>query len=57
MSLLVMPARQKSISIKSVSLTSSWQIESVQDRDKYISELREQIMKELDQDSIINIEF
>jgi hypothetical protein len=49
--------KQKSISIKNVSLTSSWQIESAQDLDKYISELREQIMKELDQDTIINIEF
>lgn len=49
--------KQKSISIKNISLTSSWQIESAQDLDKYISELREQIMKELDQDTIINIEF
>jgi len=49
--------KQKSISIKNVSLTSSWQIGSAQDLDKYISELREQIMKELDQDTIINIEF
>jgi hypothetical protein len=49
--------KRKSISIKNVSLTSSWQIESAQDLDKYISELREQIMKELDQDTIINIEF
>ena len=52
------PAKKhKSISIKNVSLTSSWQIASAQDLDKYISELREQIMKELDQDTIINIEF
>ena len=52
------PAKKhKSISIKNVSLTSSWQIESAQDLDKYISELRQQIMKELDQDTIINIEF
>lgn len=51
------PKKHKSISIKSVNLTSSWQIESAQDLDKYISELREQIMKELDQDTIINIEF
>jgi hypothetical protein len=49
--------KQKSISIKNVSLTSSWQIESAQDLDKYISELREQIIKELDHDTIINIEF
>jgi len=49
--------KHKSISIKNVSLSSSWQIESTQDVDKYISELREQIIKELDQDTIINIEF
>lgn len=49
--------KQKSISIKNVSLTSSWQIESAQDLDKYISGLRNQIMKELEQDTIINIEF
>ena len=49
--------KHKSISIKNVSLTSSWQIESSKDLDKYINELREQIMKELEQDTIINIEF
>lgn len=49
--------KHKSISIKNVSLTSSWQIESAQDLDKYISDLRNQIMKELEQDTIINIEF
>jgi hypothetical protein len=51
------PKKSKSISIKNVSRTSSWQIESAQDLDKYITELRAQIMKELDQDTIINIEF
>jgi hypothetical protein len=49
--------KRKSISIKNVSLTSSWQIETAQDLDKYMSDLREKIMKELDQDTIINIEF
>ncbi|MGF7184461.1 hypothetical protein GGQ84_000544 [Desulfitispora alkaliphila] len=49
--------KRKSISIKNVSLTSSWQIETTQDLDKYISDLREKIMKEIDQDTIINIEF
>lgn len=49
--------KRKSISIKNVSRTSSWQIESAQDLDKYMSDLRAQIMKELDQDTIINIEF
>lgn len=49
--------KRKSISIKNVSVTSSWQIESTQDLDKYMSDLRNQIMKELEQDTIINIEF
>ena len=51
------PKKSKSISIKNVSRTSSWQIESAQDLDKYMSDLRAQIMKELDQDTIVNIEF
>lgn len=49
--------KKKSISIKSVSLTSSWQIEKAEDLDEYIRDLREQILKELEQDTIINIEF
>lgn len=49
--------KRKSISIRNISLTSSWQIEYVQDLDKYMSDLRAQIMKELNQDTIINIEF
>jgi len=49
--------KKKNISIKSVSVSSSWQIETVQDVDKYIAALKERILKELDEDTIINIEF
>lgn len=49
--------RRRSISIKSVNLAASWQIESPQDVDKYMAALRERILKELDEDTIINIEF
>ena len=49
--------KRKSISIKTVSLTSSWQIETVQDVDKYMAALKDRILKELDEDTIINIEF
>lgn len=48
--------KRRSISIKNVSLTSSWQIESVGDLDEYIGDLRKQIMKELNEDTIISIE-
>ena len=49
--------KRKNISIKSVNLAASWQIETPQDVDKYIAALRERILKELDDDTIINIEF
>jgi hypothetical protein len=49
--------KRKNISIKSVSLSASWQIETPQDVDKYIATLRERILKELADDTIINIEF
>jgi hypothetical protein len=49
--------KRKSISIKTVNLASSWQIESVQDVDKYMAALREQIIKELDEDTVVSIEF
>ncbi len=48
--------KSKNISIKSVSLASSWQIKTVEDLDKYINELRKQILKELEENTIINIE-
>ncbi|WP_366924737.1 BREX system P-loop protein BrxC [Metallumcola ferriviriculae] len=51
------PKKRKSISIKTVSLTSTWQIETAQDVDKYMAVLKDQILKELDEDTVINIEF
>ncbi|MGM0882440.1 MAG: BREX system P-loop protein BrxC [Bacillota bacterium] len=49
--------KRKNISIKTVNLAASWQIESPQDVDKYMAALRERILKELDDETIINIEF
>jgi hypothetical protein len=49
--------KRKTISIKTVSLSSSWQIETAQDVDKYIAALKERILEELDGDTIVNIEF
>lgn len=49
--------KRKNISIKTVSLSASWQIETPQDIDKYMATLKERILKELDEDTIVNIEF
>lgn len=49
--------KRKSISFKSVSPTSNWQIASEEDLDKYMADLKKQILKELAQDTIIHIEF
>lgn len=49
--------KRKNISIKTVNVSNSWQIESPQDVDKYVNALREQILRELDEDTVINIEF
>jgi len=49
--------KHKNISIKTVNVANSWQIESVEDVDKYMAALRTQIIKELGEDTIINIEF
>jgi len=50
------PKKRKIISIKTVSLTSSWQIETAEDIDEYMKALKAQILKELDDDTIISIE-
>jgi hypothetical protein len=49
--------KRKNISIKTVNVANSWQIETVQDVDKYMEVLRAQIIKELDEDTVISIEF
>lgn len=49
--------KRKNISIKSVNVSTSWQIETPQDVDNYVAALKERILKELDEDTIIHIEF
>ena len=49
--------KRRNISIKSINIAGSWQIETSQDVDKYIAALRERILNELDEESVINIEF
>ena len=37
--------------------TASWRIESKEDVDRYVEELRTRLMNELEADTIVNIEF
>ncbi|MBU3173713.1 BREX system P-loop protein BrxC [Clostridium estertheticum] len=49
--------KKKNISIKSVSISSSWRIETAEDLEKYIDALKKRILIELADDTIVNIEF
>ena len=46
----------KNISIKTVAKTASWRLESSEDIEKYLAILRGNLMKEIKEDTIINIE-
>ena len=46
----------KNISIKAVAKTASWRLETSEDIEKYLAILRENLLKEIKEDTIINIE-
>ena len=37
--------------------TASWRLESAEDVDRYLAQLREKLTAQLDADTIINVEF
>ena len=47
----------KNVSIKKMTGTSSWRLENTQDVDRYIEELRKTLVAQLDEDTIVNVEF
>jgi hypothetical protein len=49
--------KQKHISIKSINISSSWQIENTEDIEKHLMSLRNQLIKQLEENTVINIEF
>ena len=49
--------KRKTISIKSINSSVSWQLESEADVKKYVSELEKKLMQTLEDDTIINIQF
>lgn len=49
--------KQKTVSIKSINLETTWQLESEQDVQKYVDVLKSRLLQSLEDDTIINIEF
>lgn len=49
--------KTKNVSIKMMTGTSSWRLESKEDIDRYIARLREKLEAQLDGDTIVNVEF
>lgn len=46
----------KNLSIKTVARAASWRLESAEDVDKYLDALRQSLLKEIADDSIVNVE-
>ena len=46
----------RNVSIKTVAQAKSWRLESAEDVDRYLTTLRENLLKEVDEDTIVNIE-
>lgn len=49
--------KRKNINIKDINPSNSWRIESKDDLDNYLKELKEKLEKELGENTILNIEF
>lgn len=49
--------KTKNVTIKNVTHTSSWRIESVEDVEKCVNQLRKSLMDELDGNDVVNVEF
>ena len=48
--------KTKNVSMKSMTHTASWRLENKEDVDKYLSALRESLLAEMDEDTILNVE-
>ena len=49
--------KTKNVTIKNMTNTSSWRLESEQDVDKYLEALRKSLLEELEGTDIVNVEF
>ena len=53
----IISKKKKTVSIKSISAATTWQIESIDDVDEYLRDLRKKLIGTLEDNTIINIEF
>jgi hypothetical protein len=49
--------KTKNVSIKQMTGTASWRLESPKDIDRYIAELRKTLISQMDENTIVNVEF
>ena len=49
--------KTKNVTIKNMTHTASWRLESTEDVDEVLDALRRSLIAELDQNDIINVEF
>ena len=49
--------RTKNVSIKKMTGTASWRLESAEDVEEHIAKLRRTLLEQLDEDTIVNVEF
>ena len=49
--------KQKTISIKTINTATTWQLETEEDVDKYLKELRSKLIGKLEENTVIHIEF
>ena len=49
--------KKKTVSIKSVSAATTWQIETIDDIDEYLKDLKKKLIGTLEDNTIVNIEF
>ena len=49
--------KTKNVTIKNMTNTSSWRLESEQDIDQYLAALRKALLEELEGTDIVNVEF
>ncbi|HLR34614.1 MAG TPA: hypothetical protein VK071_04705, partial [Tissierellales bacterium] len=49
--------KRKYINIREINLSNSWRIENSEDIDRYLRKLKENLEKELEENTILNIEF
>ncbi len=54
---VVQQKKKKTVSIKSVSAATTWQIETIDDVDKHLEDLRKKLIGTLEDNTIVSIEF